>query len=80
MAALLVVFATLALTLTELGDADLTHSAQFMAVQFEVLSAWGTVGLTTGIIPDLSPLGRFIIILVMYIGRIGPLTPSPHWR
>lgn len=74
MAALLVVFATLALTLTELGGVDAAHSAKFMAVQFEVLSAWGTVGLTTGITPDLSPLGRLIIITVMYIGRIGPLT------
>jgi len=32
------------------------------------------VGLSTGITPDLSPLGRVLMILTMYAGRVGPLT------
>lgn len=41
---------------------------------FETLSAFGTVGLSTGITGNLSPAGRILITLMMFIGRIGPLT------
>lgn len=41
---------------------------------FEVVSAFGTVGLSTGITPYLSPIGRIVLIITMYIGRIGTLT------
>ncbi len=41
---------------------------------FEVFSAFSTVGLSLGITPKLSGLGKIVIILTMYIGRIGPLT------
>jgi len=41
---------------------------------FEVFSAFSTVGLSLGITPKLSSLGKIVIILTMYIGRIGPLT------
>lgn len=41
---------------------------------FEVTSAFGTVGLTTGITPQLSTIGKIIIIITMFAGRIGPLT------
>ncbi len=40
---------------------------------FEVFSAFGTVGLSTGITPLLSPWGKLIIIATMFMGRIGPL-------
>lgn len=40
---------------------------------FEASSAIGTVGLTAGITPGLSMAGKIIIILLMYIGRVGPL-------
>ncbi len=43
-------------------------------ILFETFSALGTVGLTTGITPDLSMSGRFIIIAAMFIGRLGPLS------
>ncbi|MBN1223611.1 MAG: hypothetical protein JXB23_10195 [Candidatus Aminicenantes bacterium] len=42
-------------------------------VFFEVFSAFGTVGLSLGITPDLTDLSKAVIILTMYIGRIGPL-------
>ena len=46
----------------------------FLAVFFEVISASGTVGLTLGITPFLSGVGKLAIALLMLIGRIGPLT------
>jgi len=41
---------------------------------FEVVSAFGTVGLSTGITPMLSDLSKFVLIVVMFMGRLGPLT------
>ena len=45
-----------------------------MAVVFEAFSALGTVGLSLGVTPDLSAAGRLIVIVLMFIGRLGPLT------
>lgn len=41
---------------------------------FEVISAFGTVGLSLGLTPELSDVGKIIIIVTMYVGRVGPLT------
>lgn len=41
---------------------------------FEVVSAFGTVGLSTGITADLPVAGQLILILLMFIGRLGPIT------
>jgi trk system potassium uptake protein TrkH len=41
---------------------------------FEISSALGTVGLSTGITPYLSSLGKLVLMLCMFIGRIGPIT------
>lgn len=49
-------------------------SFSFLQLSFEVLSAFGTVGLSMGITSTLSALGKTIITAVMYVGRIGPLT------
>jgi potassium uptake TrkH family protein len=46
----------------------------FLSLLFEEISAFATVGLSTGITSSLSLAGKFIIILTMYIGRIGTLT------
>lgn len=46
----------------------------FEDVTFEAASALGTVGLSRGITGDLVPLGKFVIILLMFIGRVGPIT------
>lgn len=43
-------------------------------VFFELFSAFGTVGLSLGVTPRLSALGKVMVILLMYAGRIGPLT------
>lgn len=46
----------------------------FLPALFEITSAFGTVGLTTGLTPDLSPLGRIIVMVTMFSGRVGLLT------
>ncbi len=51
----------------------------FLDALFEVTSAFGTVGLSTGITPTLSTGSKLLSILVMYIGRLGPLTIATLW-
>jgi trk system potassium uptake protein TrkH len=46
----------------------------FLAVFFECVSAFGTVGLSLGITPFLSWMGKFVMIIIMFVGRVGPLT------
>ncbi|MEZ2122937.1 MULTISPECIES: TrkH family potassium uptake protein [unclassified Corynebacterium] len=43
-------------------------------IVFEVVSAFATVGLSTGITPDLPPAGQLLLVPLMYAGRIGPIT------
>ncbi len=50
-----------------------------MQILFEITSAFGTVGLSTGITPDLSVGSKLLSILIMYIGRLGPLTVASLW-
>jgi trk system potassium uptake protein TrkH len=61
--------ASMALSITENAN-----SFTMSDIMFETGSALGTVGLTTGITPDLTNAGKLIIIAVMLIGRLGPLT------
>jgi trk system potassium uptake protein TrkH len=51
----------------------------FMQLLFEEVSAFGTVGLSTGITPNLSVASKIIIILTMFTGRLGPLTIASIW-
>jgi trk system potassium uptake protein len=43
-------------------------------VMFEVTSAFGTVGLSTGITAELPALGQMVLVLLMFVGRLGPIT------
>ncbi|MDD5082576.1 MAG: potassium transporter TrkG, partial [Dehalococcoidales bacterium] len=61
----LVAIVTLALSITE--------PFPFNKLLFETFSAFGTVGLSTGITTGLSLAGRLLIIVSMFIGRLGPL-------
>ena len=51
----------------------------FIQLLFEEVSAFGTVGLSTGITPDLSVAGKLVIILTMYTGRLGAFTLFSIW-
>ncbi|MDP8216297.1 MAG: potassium transporter TrkG [Candidatus Kaelpia imicola] len=53
---------------------SITESRSFLDVLFEVVSAFGTVGLSCGITAGLTTVGKLIIILTMFFGRIGPMT------
>jgi trk system potassium uptake protein TrkH len=53
---------------------SLTESFSLTQTMFESVSAFATVGLTTGITGSLSIPGRVIIVVLMFIGRVGPLT------
>jgi trk system potassium uptake protein len=63
----LVVLTTMLLTITEQGK-------DFLMLLFEATSAFATVGLSMGVTPDLTPIGKTIIIVAMFAGRVGPLT------
>lgn len=63
----LVVIVTMFLSITEAG-----HT--FIEIFFEVVSAFGTVGLSLGITSDLTTIGKIMISITMFFGRVGPLT------
>jgi len=63
----------LLLLATELGTTG-PFAFGLQDVLFEQLSAFGTVGLSTGLTPVLSTAGRVWIIATMFVGRLGPLT------
>lgn len=63
----LVMVVTLVLTITETGK-------DFLMLMFEATSAFATVGLSMGLTPELSSIGKGIIIFTMFAGRVGPLT------
>jgi trk system potassium uptake protein TrkH len=52
----------------------LTEGFPFVNILFETVSAFGTVGLSTGITAKLTVVGRLIVTLLMFAGRLGPLT------
>jgi trk system potassium uptake protein TrkH len=63
----------LLITEAEMVDVHTHARATFMEVFFESVSANGTVGLSMGVTPQLSSIGKFIITLMMLAGRLGPL-------
>ena len=60
-------------TFTERTGNDPGH-ARFLAIVFEAVSAFNTVGLSLGVTPSLSAAGEWITIFLMFVGRVGPLT------
>ena len=51
----------------------------FLDILFEAVSAFGTVGLSTGITPSLGTASKLLSIMIMYIGRLGPMTIATLW-
>ncbi len=72
---LAVVIITIFLLVTQLGDISHTESrGLFLEYLFETVSAFGTVGLSMGVTDNLNSAGKLIIIIMMLLGRLGPLT------
>jgi len=77
LSSLFVVTGFLAVSLVEHGaQGGVGAQAGFLREAFDVVSAFGTVGLSTGITPSLQPGSWLVLVVVMYIGRVGPLTLS----
>jgi trk system potassium uptake protein TrkH len=73
-AAVLVISGTLALMLIETGGRPYAQTqGAFVSFLFETISAFATVGLSTGVTTFLSDPSRLIITALMFIGRVGPL-------
>lgn len=72
---LLVHFA-LALMLVLSEDIFNDNSFSFVSLMFEAMSALATVGLSTGLTPDLSTAGKLVLCAAMFIGRLGPITAA----
>ncbi len=75
------------LMVTESGQASAQTSQHWLALIFEAVSAFGTVGLSTGVTPLLTAGGKIIIIVLMFVGRVAPLIlsiylarPMRHWH
>ncbi len=51
-----------------------TENAPFEWIVFEAFSAFGTVGLSMGLTGELSVLGKIVIMILMFVGRVGPVT------
>ncbi len=66
LSAFLVIAVTMVLTITEKAD--------FLTIFFEVVSAFGNVGITMDLTTKLSEIGQMLITLTMFFGRMGPLT------
>jgi trk system potassium uptake protein TrkH len=50
------------------------RNTPFLAYMFEAVSAFNTVGLSMGVTPELTPVGRAITTFLMFVGRVGPIT------
>lgn len=62
------------LLITELGEIPHPESrGKFLELLFEMVSAFGTVGLSTGVTGELTVWGRLVITAAMFLGRLGPL-------
>ncbi len=63
------------LLLTEEGSIHVNDSrGNFLVLLFEAISAFGTVGLSMGVTNTLTVMGKILIIILMFVGRLGPLT------
>lgn len=84
LASVLILTSVFILTMTE--GADVSHQqlrGKFIEILFEAASAFGTVGLSTGLTSNLSEPGKIVIMVLMFVGRLGPivfLTMLQAWQ
>jgi len=62
------------LVISAIETKNTTYNMTFIEVLFETFSAFGTVGLSMGITPYLMPASKVILSMLMFIGRLGPIT------
>lgn len=72
--ALTIVLLSLLVLIIAIFLLSLTQKTELLSTLFEAVSAFGTVGLSTGITPVLSVAGKIIIMTTIFIGRLGPVT------
>lgn len=73
-AGVIIIVSVLILNITESGGVPHPQTREIsLDILFEVVSAFGTVGLSTGLTPHLSAAGKCVIIMLMFIGRLGPI-------
>ena len=68
----IVLVLTISLSITE---AAALESRQFKLsdILFELISAFSTNGLSSGISSNMSPAGQYVLVVAMYVGRVGPM-------
>lgn len=70
----LVGLAVLLLSVTEIGAVPHNQTrGMFLEILFECVSAFATVGLSTGLTPHLTVPGKLVITVLMFVGRLGPI-------
>ncbi|WP_098748858.1 TrkH family potassium uptake protein [Paenibacillus sp. EZ-K15] len=72
--ALTIALLALLLVLTVSMILSTTEEGSFLEILFETTSAFGTVGLSMGLTPELTGFGKILISITMFAGRLGPLT------
>lgn len=78
LSALAIILAVGLLVNIESAHAGPDTPVNWLAIVFEAVSALATVGLSTGITPDLAPASKAIVIVLMFVGRLGPLCLAMH--
>ncbi|MCD8004876.1 MAG: potassium uptake protein, TrkH family, partial [Oscillospiraceae bacterium] len=76
LSALALLFSVVLLFLAGTAALSLADGVSLQAAAFEVMSALGTVGLSTGITPGLSVFSKIVLICLMFLGRVGILSFS----
>jgi trk system potassium uptake protein TrkH len=70
----IVIVGAAGMLLCEAGIAPIALNREhFIELLFETVSAFGTVGLSMGVTPSLSGWSKFVLIIIMFTGRLGPL-------
>lgn len=75
LAAGVVILGSLLVQMAEMANASsvMAHG-KYLELLFETVSAFGTVGLSANVTPTLSTFSKYVLIIIMFIGRLGPLT------
>ena len=71
---LTIIIVSFVICITGLFILSMSENTDFINLIFEVFSAFATVGLSAGLTPSLTDIGKIVVIMLMYIGRIGPIS------